>query len=141
MSEIYALHDMGIRVSIDDFGTGYSSLDYLRRLPLDNLKIDKSFTFGIGQSENDEQLIKLMVSMAKSLDLEVIAEGVETEQQLEFLRELGCEKVQGYLIHKPSAAEEILNFMSNKLVNAKDSDVRENRNEDKVASIHQLPKG
>jgi EAL domain-containing protein (putative c-di-GMP-specific phosphodiesterase class I) len=82
---------------MDDFGTGYSSLDYLRRLPLDAVKIDKSFTQAIGESTNDEELIRLMITVAHTLDLEAIAEGVETQQQLDFLVGLNCDLVQGYL--------------------------------------------
>ena len=107
LSELRSLNNMGIRVSIDDFGTGYSSLEYLRRLPLDNLKIDQCFTRGIGADQHDESLIKLMVSMAKTLELEVIAEGVETAHQLAFLEELGCEKAQGYFMSKPCLAENV----------------------------------
>lgn len=101
MEELSLLHDMGVKISVDDFGTGYSSLDYLRRLPLDTLKIDKSFTSGIGESKSDEEIIRLMIAMAHSLGLEVIAEGVETQAQLDFLVSHGCDLVQGYLMARP----------------------------------------
>ncbi|MFT7246488.1 MAG: diguanylate cyclase (GGDEF)-like protein/PAS domain S-box-containing protein [Candidatus Azotimanducaceae bacterium] len=112
MEELNRFHTMGVRISVDDFGTGYSSLDYLRRLPLDTLKIDKSFTSGIGKSKSDEEIIRLMISMAHTLDLEVIAEGVETKSQLEFLIAHDCDLVQGYLLAKPCAVDSV-----NKLFN------------------------
>ena len=108
MSELNRLNNLGVKISIDDFGTGYSSLDYLRRLPLDFLKIDKSFTQGIGGSANDEELIKLMVTMAHTMELQVIAEGVETSDQMEFLSELGCDLLQGYLLCHPKPAKELI---------------------------------
>jgi len=97
LSELTHLHDLGVKISMDDFGTGYSSLDYLRRLPLDAVKIDKSFIQAIGESTNDEELIRLMITVAHTLGLEAIAEGVETRQQLDFLVGLNCDLVQGYL--------------------------------------------
>ncbi|MFT5482286.1 MAG: diguanylate cyclase (GGDEF)-like protein/PAS domain S-box-containing protein [Halieaceae bacterium] len=105
MEELNHFHAMGVKISVDDFGTGYSSLDYLRRLPLDTLKIDKSFTSGIGESKSDEEIIRLMISMAHTLGLEVIAEGVETKAQLEFLIAHDCDLVQGYLLAKPCEAD------------------------------------
>jgi diguanylate cyclase (GGDEF)-like protein/PAS domain S-box-containing protein len=103
MEELNFFNAMGVKISVDDFGTGYSSLDYLRRLPLDTLKIDKSFTSGIGISNSDEEIIRLMIAMAHTLGLEVIAEGVETRAQLRFLIENDCDLVQGYLLAKPCA--------------------------------------
>jgi diguanylate cyclase (GGDEF)-like protein len=110
LKELTLLQDMGIKVAIDDFGTGYSSLDYLRRLPLDILKIDQCFTKGIGHSKNDEELIRLMLTMADSLNLKVIAEGVETQEQLDFLKNNECEMIQGYYFSKPCSAEKIIHF-------------------------------
>jgi diguanylate cyclase (GGDEF)-like protein/PAS domain S-box-containing protein len=113
MAELTQLHDLGIRISIDDFGTGYSSLDYLRRLPLDFVKIDQSFTRGIGVSRNDEELIRLMITMAHTLGLRVIAEGVESREQEEFLEGLDCDLVQGYFHCPPRPGPEVLDELRN----------------------------
>ncbi len=97
----HRLHDMGIRLCLDDFGTGYSSLNYLRRYAFDVLKIDRSFVDAIGVEESDPALIVAMITMADALGLRVVAEGVETACQLEFLRRAGCDTVQGYLFSRP----------------------------------------
>jgi diguanylate cyclase (GGDEF)-like protein/PAS domain S-box-containing protein len=99
------LKAMGVRIAIDDFGTGHSSLNYLRQIPLDYVKIDRSFVMNITTSPHDTAIIKSIITLAHSLDLKVIAEGVETEQQLEFLREHECDEVQGYLFSKPVTAD------------------------------------
>ena len=91
------LKDLGLEISIDDFGTGYSSLAYLKRFPIDALKIDRSFIAECPGNPEDAAIVTSIVSMARSLGLEVVAEGVENERQLEFLRELGCQEVQGFL--------------------------------------------
>ena len=108
LSTLQAFHDMGIRIAIDDFGTGYSSLSYLKRFPLDVLKIDQSFVADVPNDEDDAAIIDTIIAMGHRLKLAVIAEGVETEAQAEFLREHGCDNAQGYLYDRPMPAEELL---------------------------------
>ena len=98
------LKDLGVRLSIDDFGTGYSSLAYLQRFPVDELKIDHSFVDGLGTDTSDGAIVSGIISLAHTLDLDVVAEGIETPLQLQRLRELGCERAQGYLIAQPQDA-------------------------------------
>ncbi|MBX9870945.1 MAG: EAL domain-containing protein [Burkholderiaceae bacterium] len=101
VERIQRLQALGIRFSIDDFGTGYSSLSYLKRLPLHELKIDKSFIRDIPQDNDDVEIVHMIMSLARQLRLEVVAEGVETAEQLEWLRQRGCDRVQGYLMERP----------------------------------------
>ncbi len=100
------LRTMGVRLSIDDFGTGYSSLSYLQRFPLSRLKIDQSFVKDLQTNDNNVKITKAIIAMAHSLNLLVLAEGVETEEQLARLREEGCDEVQGYLFSRPVCAED-----------------------------------
>jgi diguanylate cyclase (GGDEF)-like protein len=102
------LKEMGLKLSIDDFGTGYSSLSYLTEFPLDELKIDRSFIMRIKEASDRAAIVTAIIAMAHSLDLSVVAEGVETPQQLEFLRAHGCDEYQGYLKSKPVPADEFL---------------------------------
>ena len=96
-----ALTDMGVRISVDDFGTGYSSLSYLKRFPLHNLKIDRSFVAGLPDHRDSVAITQAVVAMAHSLGMSVTAEGVETPSQAVFLRSIGCDKQQGYFFSRP----------------------------------------
>ena len=102
-----ALKSLGIKISIDDFGTGYSSMAYLKRFPLDMLKVDRSFVDGLGHEPEDTAIVAAVVGMAHALELSVVAEGVETEEQLARLRTLGCEYAQGYYFARPQRADAI----------------------------------
>lgn len=110
--QLQQLRTLGISLSIDDFGTGYSSLTYLRRLPLDTLKIDRSFVQDIPQSQQGMDIVQAIISMAHALKLKVVAEGVETPQQLEFLREHGCDFIQGYLLGRPLPLQVLQDLLS-----------------------------
>ncbi len=105
--------ELGIKLSMDDFGTGYSSLSYLRQYPFNILKIDRSFINSITSKQGDYNLVKAIIAMSHSLGLEVVAEGVETEQQLMLLNELGCDYAQGYYFSKPLPVAQFLDFTSN----------------------------
>jgi len=100
------LRAKGFRVAVDDFGTGYSSLAYLKRLPIDIIKVDMTFTQGMVKSNVDRSIVKAVVGLSKSLGLKSLAEGVETVEQVEILKELGCDLAQGYLFGKPMREEE-----------------------------------
>lgn len=102
------IRDMGIPVAIDDFGTGYSSLNYLKHLPIDRLKIDRSFVRDLGTDSNSEAISRAVISLARSLDLEVVAAGIESEAQLRFLRSEGCHYGQSYLFSAPIRSTQLL---------------------------------
>lgn len=111
---LHRINKQGIQLSLDDFGTGYSSLSYLKLLPLDTLKIDRSFINDIGGAPSDEAILESVISLSKNLNLRVVAEGVETQEQLQFLRRLNCHSIQGYYISEPkspAAIEELLHKM------------------------------
>ena len=106
-SVLVRLKKLGVTIALDDFGTGYSSLAYLQQLPIDLLKIDRSFINQISHSKKAEKLSQAIINMAHSLNLRVVAEGIEEEAQLEFLKQSQCEEYQGYLFGKPIPADEI----------------------------------
>jgi diguanylate cyclase (GGDEF)-like protein len=112
VATLRALHRLGVKLSIDDFGTGYSSLSYLKRFPVDRLKVDQSFVRNIATDDDDAAIVQAIVALAHSLDLAVIAEGVETEEQRGLLAALGCEQIQGYLISRPLPAVELTSFLA-----------------------------
>ncbi|MBI3527264.1 MAG: EAL domain-containing protein [Betaproteobacteria bacterium] len=102
------LKGLGFHLTMDDFGTGYSSLAYLKRFPFDSVKIDQSFVRGIPESKDDSAIVEAIIAMAHSLQLKVVAEGVETKEQFDFLRTLGCDQIQGYYFSKPIPANEVV---------------------------------
>ena len=102
----------GVRIALDDFGTGYSSLSYLERFPIDELKLDRGFIARLASGDDDPVLVRAILDMAHALGMVVVAEGIETEEQASVLRELGCERAQGYALARPAAAEVILELVS-----------------------------
>jgi EAL domain-containing protein (putative c-di-GMP-specific phosphodiesterase class I) len=108
------LVDIGVQVSIDDFGTGYSSLAYLKRFPVNALKVDRSFVRDIENDQDGAAIVKAIVQLAHSLNLGVVAEGVETPEQLSYLASLHCDEYQGYLFSKPLPSEELATLIHTK---------------------------
>ena len=101
IASLQAIRSLGIKIAIDDFGTGFSSLGYLSKLPIDTLKIDRMFVTGMNTDPNGLSLVSTIISLAHSLQLNVVAEGVETDEQSNLLRLLKCDEMQGYLFSKP----------------------------------------
>jgi EAL domain-containing protein (putative c-di-GMP-specific phosphodiesterase class I) len=110
------LHSMGIRLSVDDFGTGYSSLAYLRRLPIDEIKIDKSFVQGMVTDLGDHAIVRAIIDLGHSLGLRVVAEGVEEEAARDALRSLDCDELQGFLLARPMPIEKLEAWLATRTV-------------------------
>ena len=108
---VVELKKLGVIIAVDDFGTGYSSLSYLHKIPLDRLKIDSSFVQHIRSGNDDEVIIRAIIAMAKNLHLEVLAEGVETRDQLNFLKKYACDEIQGFYFSTPLNAEKITEYL------------------------------
>ncbi|EHQ52083.1 signal transduction family protein (GGDEF domain protein) [Ectothiorhodospira sp. PHS-1] len=104
---LHTLRNLGVSIAIDDFGTGYSSLSRLKSMPIDSLKVDRDFVCGIADSDDDRSIITAIISMAEAMSLRVVAEGVESASQADFLRELGCQEVQGFFYGRPMAPDEV----------------------------------
>jgi len=105
------LNAIGVEISIDDFGSGYSSLGYLQRFPVTKLKIDRTFVRDVSTNPDDKRLVEVIITLAHSLNLKIVAEGVETEEQLQYLRSVGCDQVQGHVFSKPLPAEEMTRYL------------------------------
>lgn len=116
VEQLAAIRALGVRLLVDDFGTGYSSLSQLQKFAMDGLKIDRAFTMELGKSEQGEIFIRAILSMAHALGMSVVAEGVETRQQLDILRSLQCNEIQGYFVSRPVAAEEMLELMGKRFL-------------------------
>jgi EAL domain-containing protein (putative c-di-GMP-specific phosphodiesterase class I) len=113
VAKIRQLRELGFKISLDDFGTGYSSLGYLKNLPVDELKIDKSFINDITSDESDLIMVKAILDLGKNFKLNVVSEGVETKSQLEILQRLGCNVYQGYYYSKPLPLKDFARFVIN----------------------------
>ncbi len=117
LEEVYSvlgkLRESNIKIAMDDFGTGFSSLSYLKDLPLDILKIDKVFTHNIPDLKNDTEVVKLIISMADILELKVVAEGVESKKQLDYLVSQKCREIQGYILSPPLILKNLLILLRN----------------------------
>jgi EAL domain-containing protein (putative c-di-GMP-specific phosphodiesterase class I) len=119
IAELAQLRMLGCEISIDDFGTGYSSLRYVKRFPVDRLKIDQSFIRNLPRDPNDVAIVRTIMSLGHSLDLSILAEGVETEEQRAFLAAEGCDEFQGYLFAKPMSFDDFVAFGLSRLAKAR----------------------
>jgi EAL domain-containing protein (putative c-di-GMP-specific phosphodiesterase class I) len=111
LAQLSALKDAGISLSIDDFGTGYSSLNYLKRFPIDTIKIDRSFVKDLHEDADDAAICAAIIAMSQQLGLKVVAEGVETREQLKFLRRHKCDHIQGFIFSRPLSADDFSAFL------------------------------
>jgi EAL domain-containing protein (putative c-di-GMP-specific phosphodiesterase class I) len=116
-AELIELRDLGVRLAVDDFGTGFASLDYLRRFPFDEIKIDQSFVRGLGTDRTDTAVTSSIIALGRSLELVVVAEGVETTDQYVRLRELSCDLAQGFLMQRP-APSDVIDLLLTETTNA-----------------------
>jgi len=112
VKKLQSLADHGIAVAIDDFGTGYSSLNYLHKLPIHTVKLDQSFVRNIQSVDLEVSIVNAICAMAHGLRLNIVAEGVENQEQYDYLKKLECQEVQGYLISKPLPGEALLQFLA-----------------------------
>jgi EAL domain-containing protein (putative c-di-GMP-specific phosphodiesterase class I) len=128
LGELSELRRLGVRIALDDFGTGYSSLGYLRRFPVDKLKIDKSFVQNLGITEDAAAIVECVTRLGRALGLAVTAEGVETGEQHRFVRAVGCHQVQGYLFSPPVEPERVTELLK------QDAPVQPRRVESRVAA-------
>jgi EAL domain-containing protein (putative c-di-GMP-specific phosphodiesterase class I) len=112
----HLLRALGVRVSVDDFGTGYSSLSYLKRMPIDSLKIDRSFVHDITENGDGAQIVSTIINLAHNLKMKAVAEGVETAEQAAYLRQRGCDEIQGFLISRPVSAEDLVSLFDRNLL-------------------------
>jgi EAL domain-containing protein (putative c-di-GMP-specific phosphodiesterase class I) len=136
LETLAALKCTGIRIALDDFGTGYSSLSYLRRFSFDKIKIDRSFIQGQADDKGVRVILEAILSMCQKLGLEVVGEGVETQQQLTLLRDLGCDELQGYLLGKPMPAGAVDGALQNNVRELRERDTPiGTRKEDLAAAL------
>ncbi len=107
------LRKLGIKVSLDDFGTGYSSLNYLRKMPIDNIKIDRSFINNILSDQKEKRILSSIIELSKTIGLKITVEGIENEDQLQYIKDKKCDRAQGYLLARPAPAAELENYLAN----------------------------
>jgi EAL domain-containing protein (putative c-di-GMP-specific phosphodiesterase class I) len=113
LATLERLHATGVELSIDDFGTGYSSLAYLKRLPVDELKIDKSFVISMESDADDAKIVRSTIDLGHNMGLRVVAEGIETEVAWQLLKKMGCDQGQGYFMSRPIAATQLVEWIAN----------------------------
>ena len=116
---LHQLRSLGVRIAMDDFGTGYSSLSYLRSFPFDKIKIDRSFVRNLASSADSKAIIRAVTGLGSSLGMTTTGEGVEFQEELEYLEQEGCTEAQGYFFSEPKPARDVLNLLSKQLETAK----------------------